>query len=98
MRQHQQRSFAPKYLDPTAYAVVNGGVPETTHLLDFKWDDVFFTGGGTVEKIVATAAAMHTAPHTLELGSKNPVVIDNTVDVPLAAKRIIWGFVPIRLA
>ncbi len=28
----------PKYLDPSAYRVINGGVAETTHLLKLKWD------------------------------------------------------------
>lgn len=27
----------PKYLDPEAYVVVNGAVPETTKLLELKW-------------------------------------------------------------
>jgi hypothetical protein len=28
----------PKYLDPSAYRIINGGVPETTYLLKLKWD------------------------------------------------------------
>ena len=28
----------PKYLDQSAYRIINGGVPETTYLLKLKWD------------------------------------------------------------
>ena len=28
----------PKYLDHSAYRVINGGVPEVTYLLKLKWD------------------------------------------------------------
>jgi hypothetical protein len=28
----------PKYLDQSAYRVINGGVPEVTYLLKLKWD------------------------------------------------------------
>src|SRR3954471_3692828 len=78
----------PQYLDPRAYAVVEGGVPETTALLEERWDHVFYTGNGTVGRIVATAAAKHLTPVTLELGGKSPVIVERTADVGLAASRI----------
>jgi aldehyde dehydrogenase (NAD+) len=81
----------PKYLDPNAYAVVTGAVPETTYLLSLKWDFILFTGGGVVGKIVASAAAKHITPCALELGGTSPVVIADDADVDLAAKRILWG-------
>ncbi len=28
----------PKYMDQDLYRIVNGGVPETTALLDLQWD------------------------------------------------------------
>ncbi|KAI0292534.1 Aldehyde/histidinol dehydrogenase [Russula brevipes] len=78
-----------KYLDQSAYRVVNGAVPETTHILKLKWDQITYTGNGTVARIVARAAAEHLTPVTLELGGKSPVVIDpNTTDLKIAAKRI----------
>lgn len=80
-----------KYLDPTAYVVVNGGVPETTHLLDLKWDHILFTGSGRTGRIVSTAAARHATPVTLELGGKSPVVIADDADLDLAAKRVLHG-------
>lgn len=81
----------PKYLDRDAYAVIEGSVSETTHLLELKWDYIFFTGDPRVGSIVATAAAKHVTPYTLELGGQNPVVIDDKTNLELAAKRILWG-------
>ncbi len=83
--------LVPKYLDTDAYAVVNGGVPETTALLNLRWDHIFYTGGVSVGRIIATAAANHITPVTLELGGKSPVVVDAGYDLDLAAKRILFG-------
>lgn len=83
----------PKYLDPNAYTVLVGAIAETTHILELRWDYIFFTGGEGVGKIIAAAAAKHVTPHTLELGGQNPAVIDDDVDLALAAKRILWGLV-----
>ncbi|KAJ6463368.1 Aldehyde/histidinol dehydrogenase [Mycena sanguinolenta] len=82
----------PKYLDTSVYRIVNGGVEETTALLELKWEHIFFTGSGRVGRIVAAAAVKHVTPLTLELGSKSPVFIDaDNTDIELAAKRILWG-------
>jgi aldehyde dehydrogenase (NAD+) len=81
----------PKYLDPSAYRVVNGAVPEATRLLDLQWDHIFYTGNGTVARIVSAAAAKHLTPLSLELGGKSPVIVDAAYDMELAAKRILWG-------
>ncbi|KAI5120924.1 hypothetical protein M0805_002904 [Coniferiporia weirii] len=81
----------PKYLDRSLYRIVNGGIPETTKLLELKWDHILYTGNGRVGRIVAAAAAKHLTPITLELGGKNPVFVDASCDFKLAAKRIAWG-------
>lgn len=62
-----------------------------TNLLSQRWDYIFFTGSVRVGKIVATAAAQNLTPVTLELGGKNPCIVDATAHLKLAAKRIIWG-------
>ncbi len=82
----------PKYMDPNAYAIINGAIPETSQLLELKWAHIFFTGSRAVGQIVAAAALKNVTPVTLELGSKSPVYIDaaNT-DLDIAAKRILWG-------
>lgn len=81
----------PKYLDNNAFAVITGGVPETKELLAIEFDYIFFTGSTPVGKIVMKAAAEHLTPVTLELGGKSPVIIDESCNIELAAKRIAWG-------
>lgn len=71
--------------------VVEGGVEISNELLSKRWDYIFFTGSVTVGKIVAKAAAENLTPVTLELGGKNPCIIDETANLKLAAKRIVWG-------
>lgn len=71
--------------------VFQGGVEVSNKLLAQRWDYIFFTGSVSVGKIVAKAAAENLTPITLELGGKNPCVIDETANLKLAAKRIVWG-------
>jgi aldehyde dehydrogenase (NAD+) len=71
--------------------VIEGGVEVSQNLLAQKWDYIFFTGSVAVGKIVAKAAAEFMTPVTLELGGKNPCIIDETANIKLAAKRIVWG-------
>lgn len=81
-----------KYLDNECFRVVQGAIPETSHLLNKqKFDTIFYTGGGMVGRIVATAAAKNLTPVTLELGGKNAVIITKNADLTLAARRIAWG-------
>ncbi len=72
-------------------AVVEGDHVITQELLALPFDHFFFTGSTRVGKIVAEAAARHLASTTLELGGKSPAVIDDSADLPSAAKRIVWG-------
>ncbi|UTT88477.1 hypothetical protein NDA17_007733 [Ustilago hordei] len=80
-----------KYLDPECYRIVNGGIPETTALLDQRFEHIFYTGNGTVGRIVAEKAAKWLCPATLELGGKSPVYVDKSADLSIAARRILWG-------
>ncbi|MEO8517374.1 MAG: aldehyde dehydrogenase [Flavobacterium sp.] len=70
---------------------VTGDYTIAQDLLQKRWDYIFFTGSVAVGKIVAKAAAEHLTPVTLELGGKNPCIVDETANLPLAAKRIVWG-------
>lgn len=72
-------------------SIVQGGVPETSFLLEFKFDYIFFTGSSQVGKIVMKAAAEHLTPTTLELGGKSPTIVCQDSDLKIAAKRIVWG-------
>ncbi|ETN94834.1 aldehyde dehydrogenase [Zhouia amylolytica AD3] len=81
-----------KAVFPVEYvSVVEGGVEVSQKLLSFKWDYIFFTGSTAVGKIVYKSAAEHLTPVTLELGGKNPCIVDETAKINLAAKRIVWG-------
>lgn len=77
--------------DSSHVQVAEGGVEVSEKLLAERWDYIFFTGSVAVGKIVAQAAAKNLTPVTLELGGKNPCVVDETANLPLSAKRIIWG-------
>ena len=77
--------------DSTHVKVVQGGVDISEKLLAERWDYIFFTGSVHVGKIVAKAAAPHLTPVTLELGGKNPCIVDLHSDFKLTAKRIVWG-------
>ncbi|MGW1209075.1 aldehyde dehydrogenase family protein [Streptomyces sp. NPDC002499] len=81
----------PRYLDTQAVAVVEGGVPETTALLEQHFDHIFYTGNGVVGRIVMAAAVQHLTPVTLELGGKSPAVVEPGVDLKITARRIAVG-------
>ena len=77
--------------DPAHVTVVEGGVEVSQQLLAETWDYIFFTGSPQVGKIVYESAAKHLTPVTLELGGKNPCIVDDTASIALTAKRIVWG-------
>lgn len=70
---------------------VFGGHEENEILLDSNVDYIFFTGSKQVGKIVYNACANKLIPVTLELGGKSPCIVDETANIKLAAKRIIFG-------
>ncbi len=79
-------AFEPEYI-----TVIQGGREENTTLLGQRFDYLFFTGSVAVGKVVMQAAARHLTPMTLELGGKSPVIVDQSADLDLAAKRIAFG-------
>ncbi|MCK0155825.1 aldehyde dehydrogenase [Cellulophaga sp. F20128] len=78
--------FNPEYV-----TVIEGGVEVSKELLLQKWDYIFFTGSTRVGKLFYESAAKHLTPITLELGGKNPCIVDETAAIELSAKRIVWG-------
>ncbi|KAI7825924.1 NAD-dependent aldehyde dehydrogenase [Kickxella alabastrina] len=81
-----------QFLDPRFVRVMQGGVLQATELLRQHFDHYFFTGNGTVGRIVAKAAAEHLSGVTLELGGKSPAVVHaDTADLSVAAYRIMWA-------
>ncbi|OKL40313.1 aldehyde dehydrogenase [Pontibacter flavimaris] len=80
-----------QHFDESYIATVEGGAPTTQHLLQQRFDYIFFTGSTQVGKIVMKAAAEHLTPVTLELGGKSPAIVAEDADLGLAARRIAWG-------
>lgn len=80
-----------KTFPPQLVSVVEGGREANSQLLEEKFDYIFFTGGKTVGRLVMEKAARHLTPVSLELGGKSPCVVDETANLPLAAKRIVFG-------
>lgn len=76
---------------PEFVCVAPGGREVISELLDLKFDYIFFTGGTNLGSLVYQAASKHMTPVTLELGGKSPVVVDETANLALAAKRIVFG-------
>jgi aldehyde dehydrogenase (NAD+) len=77
--------------DPSFIAAIEGGIETNQALLAEKFDHIFFTGGTAIGKIVMEAAAKNLTPVTLELGGKSPCIVDETCDLDITAKRIVWG-------
>jgi aldehyde dehydrogenase (NAD+) len=83
--------LVPKYFAPEAVVAVTGGPTEVAELLRLPFDFIYFTGSSRVAKIVLRAAAENITPVLLELGGQNPAIVDQTANVPDAAKKLVWG-------
>src|ERR1700758_4288087 len=81
----------PKYFEPEALSAVVGGRETVTNLLKLPFDFIILTGGVGVGKVVMRAAAEHLTPVLLELGGQTPAIVDETANIPDAAKKIVWG-------
>lgn len=81
----------PKYFEPEALSAVVGGRETVTNLLKLPFDFIILTGSVGVGKVVMRAAAENLTPVLLELGGQNPAIVDETANVPDAAKKIVWG-------
>lgn len=79
-------TFAPEYI-----AYIEGEVPETTLLLQQKFDHIFFTGSPRIGSIIMSAAAKNLTPVTLELGGKSPCIVHEDAKLDIAVNRIISG-------
>ncbi len=77
--------------DPGYITVIEGDITVGQKLLTEKFDHIFFTGSTKVGRLVMQAAAQSLTPVTLELGGKSPCIVDRSVPIELAAKRIAWG-------
>lgn len=72
-------------------SVVEGDASVTQSLISEKIDYIFFTGSTDVGKKIMKSAAEHLIPVTLELGGKNPCIVDSDIDFEVTVRRILWG-------
>ncbi len=77
--------------DSNFFTVIEGGIPETTQLLNQKFDKIFFTGSTQVGRIVYQAAAKNLTPVTLELGGKSPAFVTQHCNLKMTVKRLVWA-------
>ena len=85
------KTIIEEVFDPKECAVILGGLEENKALIASTFDYIFFTGSKNVGHIVYNSAASKMTPVTLELGGKSPCIVDETANIELAAKRIIFG-------
>ena len=86
IRRMTDELFSPEYI-----VSVEGGRKENASLLEQHFDFIFFTGSPSVGRLVMEKASAHLTPVSLELGGKSPVIVDETADIALTAKRLAWG-------
>lgn len=80
-----------KVFSDDEFAVANGGADVAQELLRQPFNHIFYIGGHAVGRIIMKAAAEHFATVTLEMGGKNPTIVDASADVDDAAKKTAWG-------
>ncbi|MDE6276104.1 MAG: aldehyde dehydrogenase [Clostridia bacterium] len=80
-----------KTFEKNEVIVVSGGREENAFLLEQDYDYIFYTGSTAVGKIVMQKASEKFTPITLEMGGKSPCIVDDTANIPLAARRIVFG-------
>ena len=79
-------SFTKEYV-----SMVSGERPVYEHLLQQRFNLIFFTGSPMMGKVVMEAASKFLTPVVLELGGKSPCIIDKGAKLEVAAKRVAWG-------
>ena len=84
-------SLLPRYLDMRCLAVEWAEGTRTIQALkDQDVDLIFFTGSPNVGKILYEAAAKKMIPVLLELGGKNPCIVDSSV-ADSTLERLAWS-------
>lgn len=85
------KDLCDKAYDENEFATFLGG-PETGEAFTkLNFDHLLYTGSGAIGKQVMKSASQNLVPVTLELGGKSPVIIGNSADIKVSAKRIMFG-------
>lgn len=80
-----------QHFDANYLQVIEGGIPETTELINLPFDKIFFTGSTVVGKVVYEAAAKNLTPVTLELGGKSPAIVHSDINIKKTVQRLVWA-------
>jgi len=88
---HLMAEIASECFDPAYISLIEGGAETAQMLLEERFDRIFFTGGSAAGRTVMMAAAKNLTPVTLELGGKNPCIVDADTHLEYTARRIVWG-------
>ncbi|XP_027198814.2 aldehyde dehydrogenase type III isoform X2 [Dermatophagoides pteronyssinus] len=81
----------PRYLDRECYHIVTGGPEEATRMLNERFDLIFYTGSTAIGKVIYKSASKFLTPVVLELGGKSPVYMDDSINMEIAVRRLLWG-------
>lgn len=84
-------SLITRYFDEKHVSIVEGDAKVAAEFSTLPFDHLFFTGSTAVGKLVMKAASQNLVPVTLELGGKSPAIIDDEIDIKVAAERLIMG-------
>lgn len=76
-------------IDTNFYYGFEGGIPTSVTLNKLPFDLIVFTGGTVTGKFIMKDASDNLCKLLLELGGKNPTIIDTDANIELAAKRIV---------
>jgi aldehyde dehydrogenase (NAD+) len=76
-------------MDQRFYRTIEGGVETSRFLNKQKFDLIIFTGGSSTGKFIMKDAAENLVPVVLELGGKNPTIVDVSANIDLTVKRIV---------
>ena len=85
------KDLCDKAYDENEFATFLGGPDTGEAFTKLNFDHLLYTGSGAIGKQVMKSASQNLVPVTLELGGKSPVIIGNSADIKVSAKRIMFG-------
>ncbi len=85
------RRIVEEVFTPDEVVVVTGGVAAAQALLAQPFNHICYVGNNRVGRLVMRAAAEHFANVTLEMGGKNPAIVDESADIEDAAAKIAYA-------
>lgn len=88
---HCLHELFSRHFDPGYIAVIEANAEQTQKLIAQGFDFIFFTGGSVTGQKIMQAASLTLTPVALELGGKNPCIIDSNINISVAARRVVWG-------